>query len=263
MNEINNNEISIFNLPPSTLEGMKDGKKKRGEKKKKVEKDINNLAVKFIEDPTERNFELLMRRMKCGLKSFAFKMLNNNEAVEDVLSRTMECAYFKRDTFDVNKGNFSTWMYKITLNNCIKYLKDDFGYHMPNTVTCDFAEAFDSSVDDDEIDKQKKMETGVVDETIGIVYNKGEYKRYTREEVMNDIYDASVRCMDNLPDSLRVVMKERYLEHKKVEQISTDNNIPLSSVKNWLRKGAVVLNDELKRTCPDIYDMYVEIKQYK
>ena len=53
MSEVND----IFDLAPAT---------EIKEKRKKAEKDINNLAIKFISEPTERNFELLMRRVNWG-----------------------------------------------------------------------------------------------------------------------------------------------------------------------------------------------------
>lgn len=237
----------IFNLTPATED----------KKMKKVEKDINNLAVKFMTDPTERNFELLMRRVNWGLRSFMFKILQNDEAVNDCMSRTMENIYFRRDSFNLSKGKFSTWMYKVAYNNCLKYLNDDFGYNMPNTIPQDFSDLYESCLESEDIGGQgSSIDTEFMD-SFDVLYSEGKYVTYCKEKIMSDIYDASVTCINKLPDNLRIVLKERYINKKKVDDIAYDNKIPVSSVKNWLRKGVVALNEELKESVPELYEMYL------
>ena len=241
----------IFNLTPAT-----EDKKM----KKKAEKDINNLAVKFMTNPTERNFELLMRRVNWGLRSFMFKILQNDEAVDDCMSRTMENIYFRRDSFNLSKGKFSTWMYKVAYNNCLKYLNDDFGYNMHNTIPQDFSDLYESWLESEDTSGQgSSMDTEFID-SFDVIYSDGKYVTYCKEKIMSDIYDASVTCINKLPDNLRIVLKERYINKKKVDDIAYDNKIPVSSVKNWLRKGMLALNEELKESVPELYEMYVELE---
>lgn len=241
----------IFNLAPVT---------EVKEKKKKAEKDINNLVIKFMTDPSDRNFELLMRRVNWGLRSFMFKILQNDNAVDDCMSRTMENIYFKRDTFNVSKGKFSTWMYKIAYNNCLKYLNDDFGYNMQDTVGQDFSDIYESCLEiDDYTGGGSSTDTEFLD-NFDMGYKDGKYVTYGKEKLMNDIYDASVACINKLPDNLRIVLRERYINKKKVDDIAVDNKIPVSSVKNWLRRGVVALNEELKESVPELYDMYIALE---
>ena len=53
-------------------------------------------------------------------------------------------------------------------------------------------------------------------------------------------------------------MHERLVNEKKIDDIAIDNSIPISSVKNWLRKGKVELQNIIKNKYPDLYDMYME-----
>lgn len=245
--------FDIFNLPPAT----------RRKERKKAEKDINKLALTFISNPTEINFERLMKRVNWGLRSFMYNILKDDSAVDECMSRTMENVYYKRDTFDEGKGHFSTWLYKIAYHNCIKYKRGEFGNDMKDVVPTDFSEIYDSYVDiNDSKSENPPMDTEFID-TFDMVYENGEYKMYGRSQIISEIYDASIQCMDRLPDNLRIVMKERYINMKKVDDIAIDNKIPVTSVKNWLRKGIMALNDELKVSVPDLYKMYVDLKTEK
>lgn len=247
MSEVND----IFDLAPAT---------EIKEKRKKAEKYINNLAIQFISEPTERNFELLMRRVNWGLRSFMFKILQNDDAVNDCMSRTMENIYFRRDNFNKNKGHFSTWMYKIAYNNCLKYMNDDFGYNTQGAIPQDFSELYESYLEnEDPCSPSSSIDTEFMD-TFDVLCKDGKYVTYGREKIMNDIYDASVSCINKLPDNLRIVLRERYINKKKVDDIAVDNQIPVSSVKNWLRKGVIALHEELKESVPELYYMYVSLE---
>ena len=70
---------------------------KKETKKPKKEKNIQKLAMQFIEDPTEKNFELLFERINWGLRSYIFKIVNDDEATTEVVSKTLEAIYFKRE----------------------------------------------------------------------------------------------------------------------------------------------------------------------
>ena len=55
-----------------------------------------------------------------------------------------------------------------------------------------------------------------------------------------------------------MVMRERFINNKKIEDIAIDNNVPVSSVKNWLRKGKDVLRDKIQERYADLYNMYTD-----
>jgi DNA-directed RNA polymerase specialized sigma24 family protein len=91
-----------------------------------------------------------------------------------------------------------------------------------------------------------------------MVYKNGSYETYDRERILSEFYDASVKSIDYLPDNLRIVMYDRLVNQKKIDDIAIDNNIPVSSVKNWLRKGKLELQEIIKNKYTDLYDMYME-----
>lgn len=227
---------------------------KKGAPKK--ERNIQKLAKEFIKDPTEANFKNLCERINWGLRSYIFKIVNDDNATSEVLSKTLEAIYFKRDQFNPDIAQFSTWMYRIAFNNALKYKQQKNG--KLQVVNVDFEDLYDSTIakeTDDDID----IDSYTTVEESEIVFENGKYIKYDREKVITDFYDASVRCIQDLPDNLRVVMYDRLVNQKKIDDIAYDNGIPVSSVKNWLRKGKTELQEIIKNNYSDLYTMYMDL----
>lgn len=226
-----------------------------GAKKQKKEKNIQKLAVQFINDPTEKNFGLLCERINWGLRSYIFKIVNNDDATTDVLIKTFENIYFKRDQFDPNIAQFSTWMYRIARNNALKYLQEQ--KKQSAKIGVDFEDLYDSTIAAD-ADQSTPADSYSVSGDLNMVYTDNKFVTYDKEKIISDLYDASISCIDYLPDNLRVVMYERLVNEKKIDDIAIDNSIPISSVKNWLRRGKVELQNIIKHKYAELYDMYME-----
>lgn len=226
--------------------------------KKKKEKNIQKLALAFINNPTESNFGLLCERINWGLRSYIFKIVNDDDATTDVLTRTFENIYFKRDQFDPTKAQFSTWMYRIALNNSLKYIQEKkmHGQH----IGVDFSDLYDSTLCM-EPDETTNTEAFTVSDETDIMVVDGKYQVYDKERIISEMHDASINCIGMLPDNLKVVMKEKLLNNKKIYEIAYDNQIPISSVKNWLRRGRIELAEKVKQNYTELYNMYIELAQ--
>lgn len=228
------------------------GRKQKGPKK---EKNIQKLAIQFISNPSDTNFGLLCERINWGLRSYIFKIVKDNEATTEVITKTFENIYFKKDQFNPEIAQFSTWMYRIARNNALKYLQKRKMH--ASRLGIDFEDLYDSTIGTD-ANQQTQADSYSISGDINVMYSDGEYITYDKERILSDLYDASISCIDDLPDNLKVVMKDRLINKKKIDDIAIDNMIPLSSVKNWLRRGKVELQNIIKNKYPDLYDMYVE-----
>ena len=70
------------------------------QQKPKKEKSIQKLAVQFINDPTDKNFGLLCERINWGLRSYIFKIVNDDEATTEVITKTVrpqDCTILNMD----------------------------------------------------------------------------------------------------------------------------------------------------------------------
>ena len=245
----------IFNVKNSTDTSEQDNaymKKKRREEKR----DINKLAENFINDHSERNFNALMKRCNWGLRSFIYNMTQNDEDTDNIMSITMEHVYFRINTFNAEIGKFSTWMYKIAYNNTLRYLNSGGMKSKIDTLPVDISDLCDYCPTSEDDEKDSSISALCNEEIENMYFDGKEYVTYTKDKIFSDIYDASVECMEFLPDKLRLVMKERYIDQKKVAQIAIDNNIAQSSVKNWIRKGISCLSEEIRARHPELCELY-------
>lgn len=239
----------IFDISSNVLE------KAQKTKKPKKEKNIQKLALQFVDDPSEKNFALLCERINWGLRSYIFKIVKDDEATTEVLMRTLENIYFKRDLFDSKIAQFSTWMYRIAFNNSLKYLQEK------NKIVKydkDFEDLYESTLCTD-ANETSETESYSVSGDINIVNEGGKLVSYDKEKIISDFYDASIKCIADLPDNLRIVMRDRLINQKKIDDIARDNQIPVSSVKNWIRKGKIELQEIIKNKYSVLYDMYTDI----
>ena len=231
------------------------------EKKKKIQKenkDIHLLAQRFIDDHSEKNFNALMKRCSWGLRTYIYGMTGSKEDTENILSITMEHVYFRIDSFKDDVGKFSTWMYRIAHNDAVTYFRSGSYKSKINTVNIDLSDVYERIVSSDE---GRLFDDMFSDEEIeNMSFNGGEFKTYTKSKVLSDIYDASIECMDYLPDHLRVVMKERYINQKKVDIIAEENKVSSASVKNWIRKGCSELANEVMDKHNELYNIFEEMR---
>lgn len=220
---------------------------------KKKEKNIQKLAIKFIEDPSDKNFNNLVERITWGLRSHIYKIVNDDEITTEVLSKTLENIYFKRDQFNPEIAKFSTWMYRIAFNNALKWKQ---GINK-SCLNVDFEDLYDNTINENEDGSPIQSYTNE-ENAVEYIYKNGKFENYDKERILSEFYDASVKSISELSDNLRIVMSDRLLNKKKIEDIASDNSIPLSSVKNWLRKGKTELQNIIKNNYPVLYNMYME-----
>lgn len=235
---------------------------KSAEKKmpgRKKEKNIQALAIKFIQDPSNINFSYLYERINWGLRKYIYNIVQDNTYVDEVLSETLENIYFKREQFNPEIGNFSTWIYKIARNNALKFMQKK-SKSQNIMIDTDFERIYESELTEGNITDSDEEDSAYISTTeamLDIVFDGLDTKIYDKERLFNEMYDASVNCISYLPDNLRVVMRDRLLYNKKIDDIAIDNGIPVSSVKNWLRKGKVVLQEEIQKRYSYLYNMFL------
>jgi RNA polymerase sigma-70 factor, ECF subfamily len=78
--------------------------------------------VRLAKADDKEAFELLVRRHQSRVFAVAGGILRNKEDVEDIAQQVFVKAYFSLGRFD-QRAAFSTWLYKITVNECWDLLR--------------------------------------------------------------------------------------------------------------------------------------------
>lgn len=93
--------------------GMEAGKSRR---------DDDRELVRRAQKDDKEAFEELVRRHQARVFAVAGGILRNREDVEDIAQQVFLKAYFSLKRFD-QRAAFSTWLYKITVNECWDLLR--------------------------------------------------------------------------------------------------------------------------------------------
>jgi RNA polymerase sigma-70 factor (ECF subfamily) len=172
----------------------------------------------------QKAYAELMARYRDAIYFILLKMVNNRDDANDLAIETFAKAFQNLEKYKPDYA-FSTWLFKIATNNCIDYIR------------------------------KKKLKTFSIDQVSG---EDGENSRPweiagnspTPEESLIKKQKTSLlkNVVDKLPIRYRKLVILRYFEELSYEEISTQLDIPLGTVKAQLFRAHNLLLNILKHS---------------
>ena len=160
-------------------------------------------------------FEQLLNRYKNRIFSFACRMVKNSEDAEDIAHEAFVKAFRSLSSYN-SDYLFITWLFKITHNKCLDFLRSK----KPNFI----------SLDDDD------------------VYFEPEHPSDSPENAL-DLkieYEQAENLLMSLPLLYREALLLQYREDMTCKQISEIMRIPEGTVKIRLFRGKAIIKEKLK-----------------
>ena len=198
---------------------------------------IQTIALNFIEKRDNQNLSELIDRMKPGLMSFVYKYVQDRDIVNEVLSQTFISVWEKIDQYNT-KYNFSTWVYAIAKNEALGQIRikgKSFSYEK---LTENHSKAL----------KMYSPTDSFNTEVVGPV----------GEDLIQQLYDASLNAIKKLKEPYKTVMIEREVNRKQLQTIADELGWNTSTVKTRLRKARKDIADSIKKEYPDLVLAYNE-----
>lgn len=183
--------------------------------------DDYSLVLLAIEGD-QQAYAKLMNRYRNSVYHAMFKMVNNRDDADDLTIEAFGKAFNKLPSYAPNYA-FSTWLFKIAINNCIDHIRKKrlVTYSMDDTITSDSSREFSHNIRDYEPDPEHKM-----------------------------IHDQKISHVRHLVQSLsskyRAMIELRYYDELSYEEIATELNLPLGTVKAQLFRAKELLYHQLK-----------------
>ncbi len=140
-------------------------------------------------------FDELVRRHEVKIHSLCYKMLKNYDDARDMAQETFLKAYQNIKRFD-GRSKFTTWLYRIAVNNCINFMKKD------------------------------RPAEEIKDETLDIPKDDP-VERFKKKQLKEKIYNAIAK----LPEVQKSVFTLRALEELPYQEISAILKKPVNTVK--------------------------------
>jgi RNA polymerase sigma-70 factor (ECF subfamily) len=181
--------------PTSKKQGQFNGVNPFTEKLSKYRQLDDSELVQLVKAGEAEPFDELVRRHSVKIHDLCYKVLRNYDDASDMAQETFIKAYRKIKKFD-GRSQFSTWLYRIAVNNCLNYLK-----------------------------KQRPTEE-IYEEMMG-GSKDDPVERYRSKKLKEMIYDAVAK----LPTVQRAVFTLRTLEDMSYQEVSDILKKPISTVK--------------------------------
>lgn len=227
-------------------------------------KSPNELGLTFVASRKEEDFTRLYNVIKHTLYKNIVKIVGcNRDDIECVADSTMLCVYLNIDKFDVNKSSFCTWVHTIAKNIAINYIARS-GHKNNNVYSTDFSDLYDSSVvvDDQDSYTEEYCSPSYIDDEDGfidIVYDKGVYKVYTIEDVIDTFFSVIYSCIEDLPSVKKDTFVERFINNRTIKETAQRLGVSATSIKRYYQDGIHKVVGCIKQEHPELYEMMKDL----
>ncbi|RMF03239.1 MAG: sigma-70 family RNA polymerase sigma factor [Bacteroidetes bacterium] len=178
---------------------------------------------------SEQAYSQLMERHRASIYHLMLRMTNDREDAHDLTLEAFGKAFTRMGSYVPNYA-FSTWLYKIAVNNCIDFVR------------------------------KKRLQTLSIDEPMDGDQAQ-DYSNLLCANTLNPeeaiIRDQRIGLMrqvlTRLSDKYRVMIEMRFFRELSYEEIAQELNIPLGTVKAQLFRAKELLYDLLQRPGASAY----------
>src|ERR1035437_909462 len=168
-----------------------------------------SLIQKFIEGD-ETTFKTLVHRHKDKIRNIIYLMLSSSDSVDDIAQDVLITVYKNLKNFRF-ESQFSTWLYRITVNKCKDHLRKV---------------------------KIRSIFTPIT--------NDQEHPSYTPSAENKDVSEIVQKAISQLPEKLRIPLLLKDIEGLSYQEISEAVNCEIGTVKSRIFRAREGLRNLLK-----------------
>ncbi len=184
--------------------------------------DTNLIPIRQALEGDQKAYEEILNRFRGQIFNLIYRMVRNKIEAEDLTQETFIKAFNALATFNAEYA-FSTWLYKIAVNNCIDHFRKKRlkTYPMDNPIQA----------------KDGELQREFPDTT----FQGPESGLLSREKSLQ-IQEA----IDSLPEKYKTAIVLRHSEDQSYEEIADQLKIPIGTVKVRIFRAREMLKKRLK-----------------
>lgn len=171
----------------------------------------------------QQAYTSLMERYENSVYHTMLRMVRNSEDATDLTIEAFGKAFCNLVSY-VPRHAFSTWLFRIAINNCIDHIR------RKRLVLLSLDESVEAEGDSDFADSLKDRGHNPEEQII-----RNQRLERTRQVILQ------------LDPKYRVMIEMRYFEELSYDEISAELNIPLGTVKAQLYRAKELLHDLLQK----------------
>jgi RNA polymerase sigma-70 factor (ECF subfamily) len=186
-------------------------------------KDDEKLVKLYSQHEDEWAFNEIVNRYSCKIYRLAIKYTENERNADDIMQEVFLTLVEKLGTFR-NESKFSTWLYSLTKNTSLMYLRKNKKYQTERNLV-------DDTSDESEINYVIPAEDWrFIPEQL--------YAQEKRRESIN-------AAMKEIPEIYRTVLRLKDMEGHTNCEISNMLGMSLSAVKSRVHRARIQMKDKL------------------
>ena len=183
------------------------------------------LVKRAIENGDQKAYAELMKNYRDSLYFMLLKMTNNPHDAEDLTIEAFGKAFKKLHQYTPDYA-FSTWLFKIASNNCIDFIRKKKKYTF----------SIDTNYDDD--DAGMELAGKIPSQTLD---PEEELVKKQKIKLMHEV-------VEKLKPHYRTLIELRYFKEYSYDEIASELNLPLGTVKAQLFRAREFLYQILKNS---------------
>lgn len=187
---------------------------------------------KIFVERTGKDFSTLYKKYYPKLIYYTSKMCNDPQKAEDISTDSFLTAFEKIDKYDVEKAQFSTWLFTIAKNLALQSIKND-----KRNISLDIEYDNEGTTMKDFITEEES------------------------EIVLHDVKDKKAEIMkkhiDGLKEPYKSVIEMREIKRMSYKDISDTLGKNLSTIKSQIRNGRAILVKETESEFKQLDEMYL------
>jgi RNA polymerase sigma factor (sigma-70 family) len=152
----------------------------------------------------------LYRRTSAKLFGVCLRILNDRQEAEEVLQEVYVAVWHKASMFDVTRASAITWLAAIARNRALDRLRA----------------------------QKNRRAWQPIEDAQDI--SDGAPSALATMENAEDLA-ALHRCLDELEDPQRGAIRSAFLEGATYDELARSRNVPLGTMKSWIRRGLIRL----------------------
>ncbi len=164
---------------------------------------------------SEQAFEAFFHQYKNLVFKTAYAITGDHKEAEDILQEVFVKVWNSRNSFDVKRGKLTTWLYRITANQCISNNRKK--------------KTKSTSLEAEYINDNSLNNPDILEETI----------------IQNMEHTSLIETIRTMNEAHRTVLVLRYFNELSYNEISEVLGIPLGTVKSRLNDAITILRKRL------------------
>ena len=180
------------------------------------------LLVEQAKKGNEKAFASLMNRYRDSIYYMLLKMVNNSSDAEDLTIVAFGKAFRNLHSY-TPKFAFSTWLFKFATNNCIDFIRKKQASPTPLDHLQDSLENITVNIQSDMPDPEESL------------------INHQKIAALKDI-------VSHLKPRYKLLIELRYYKEYSYEEISSELNLPIGTVKAQLSRAKTLLYNILIKT---------------